>query len=387
MAIAIRLPDMGTNVEECRVLTWKVKEGDLVKRGDVLADIETDKAVAELESTAEGVLLQRRVLAGATARTGEILAYVGQAGESIITAAEGARGADDPHEQKAGDHGEIPMGTAPIGPLRVSPIVRNLAAKLGVDLQQVKGTGAGGIITREDVQRAHSATSSVETSAPSPAEQLPRLQAAVARAVQKSWREIPHLRISASIDMSRAQEWREKSRAGGSKISYDAIFLKAMARAAVNHPLFLARLEGERIVRPQGIHIALAVGFADDLYLPVIRDVDQKDLRALHAEISELTGKIKAHALKFDPPSGATMALSNLGMYPVESFDAIIFPEHSSILAVGCIQAIPVFIGGEVEIRPRVMVKVAADHRLINGRAAAEFLTEVKNMIESENFS
>ena len=170
MAIAIRLPDMGTNVEECKVLAWKVKEGDFVRRGDVLADIETDKAVAELESTAEGLLLQCRVLAGATARTGDILAYVGQAGESIIAEVAGARAAENPHEGKDKGPGEIPTGTVPSGPHRVSPVVRNLAAKLGVDLQQVKGTGAGGVITREDVQRTHSTASTAETSAPSSAE-------------------------------------------------------------------------------------------------------------------------------------------------------------------------------------------------------------------------
>jgi len=385
MAIAIRLPDMGTNVEECKVLAWKVKEGDSVKRGDVLADIETDKAVAELESTAEGVLLQCRVLAGATARTGDILAYVGRAGETIIAEAASARGLEEP--RKAGGQVEIPTSTAPSRPPRVSPMVRNLAAKLGVDLQQVKGSGAGGIITREDVQRAHSAPSSVATGAPFSGEQLSRMQAAVARAVQKSWKEIPHLSISASIGMSRALELREKSQAGSSKISYDAIFLKAMARAAAKHPLFLARLEGERIVRPQGVHIALAVGFADELYLPVIRNVDQKDLDTLHLEISDLAEKIKSHTLKVEPLSGATMALSNLGMYPIESFDAIIFPEHSSILTVGSIQSVPAVINGKVEIRPTVMVKLAADHRLINGRAAAEFLTEVKNTIESGNLT
>jgi pyruvate dehydrogenase E2 component (dihydrolipoamide acetyltransferase) len=376
---------MGTNVEECKVLAWKVKEGDPVKRGDVLADIETDKAVAELESTAEGVLLQFRVLAGASARTGEILAYVGQPGESISTEAAAAPTREEGHHAKGGGQGETPASTAPSGPLRVSLIVRNLAAKLGVDLQLVKGTGAGGVITREDVQRAHSTPAPAETSAPASAEQLSRMQAAVARAVQKSWREIPHLSISAAIDMSRAQELREKSQAGGAKISYDAIFLKAMARAAAKHPLFLAKLEGERIVRSPGIHIALAMGLADELYLPIISNVDQKDLGVLHGEISDLSGKIKSHALKVGPSGGATMALSNLGMYPIESFDAIIFPEHSSILTVGSIQSLPVVINGKVEIRPEAVVKLAADHRLINGRAAAEFLTEVKNTIESGN--
>jgi pyruvate dehydrogenase E2 component (dihydrolipoamide acetyltransferase) len=375
---------MGTNVEECKVLAWKVKEGDAVRRGDVLADIETDKAVAGLESTAEGVLLQFRVLAGSSARTGEILAYVGQPGESIITEA-AVPTREEGQDAKSGGHGETPVAAALPGPLRVSLIVRNLAAKLGVDLQQVKGTGAGGVITREDVQRAHNTPAIVETRAPSSGQQLSRMQAAVARAVLKSWREIPHLSISASIDMSRAQELRERSQAGGAKISYDAIFLKAMARAAAKHPLFLSKLEGERIVRSPGLHIALAMGLADELYLPIISNVDQKDLGALHGEISDLSGKIKSHTLKVGPVSGATMALSNLGMYPIESFDAIIFPEHSSILTVGSIQPIPVVIEGKVEIRPKAVVKLAADHRLINGRAAAEFLIEVKNTIESGN--
>ena len=157
MAIAIRLPDMGTNVEECKVLAWKVKEGDLVKRGDVLADIETDKSVAELESTAEGVLLQFRAPAGATVRTGEILAYVGQAGEAIVQDVPEAPVAAESHPPKAPAPAEAPIRAEPSGAPRISPLVRNLAAKLGVDLQQVQGTGPGGIITREDVQRAHGA--------------------------------------------------------------------------------------------------------------------------------------------------------------------------------------------------------------------------------------
>jgi pyruvate dehydrogenase E2 component (dihydrolipoamide acetyltransferase) len=156
MAIAIKLPDMGTNVEECKVLAWKVREGDFVKRGDVLADIETDKAVAELESTAEGILLQCRVLAGATVRTGEILAYVGQAGEAIAQGVPEGPTAAQSHPPKTPAPAEAPIRAEPSGAPRTSPIVRNLAAKMGIDLQQVIGTGPGGIITREDVQRAHS---------------------------------------------------------------------------------------------------------------------------------------------------------------------------------------------------------------------------------------
>ena len=383
MAVAIKLPDMGTNVEECKVLSWRVEEGDSVKRGDVLADIETDKAVAELESTGEGVLLRVVVKEGELARTGDILAYVGKPGESVAGDAKAV----------AAPAAALPHGTAsPVAPpshleggpsLRVAPIVRNMAAKLGVDLGRVKGTGAGGVITREDVQRASREQAAPAPEATSPGEPLPRAQVAVARAVQKSWREIPHLSITVSMDMTAAQEMRAKIDVNGARLSYDAIFLKAMARAAEALPLVAAKLEGERIIPPQGIHIALAIGLDNELHLPVVRDVEKKDLVSLQKEVADLVAKVKARTLRAEQMSGGSMALSNLGMYPIEAFDAIIFPEHSTILTLGAIQLKPVILEGEVKARPLVTVKLAADHRLINGRTAAAFLSKVKDVIES----
>ena len=383
MAVAIKLPDMGTNVEECKVLSWRVKEGDAVKRGDVLADIETDKAVAELESTGEGVLLQVVVKEGDSARTGEILAYVGKPGESVTVQAkaETAPAAALLHGAAA------PVASASHleggAPVRVAPIVRNLAAKLGVDLSRVRGTGAGGVITREDVQRASQERAAAALETASPGEPVPRAQAAVARAVQKSWREIPHLSITASVDMTSAQKMRAESDVNGARVSYDAIFLKAMARAAETVPLVTGKLEGERIIRPRGIHIALAIGLDNELHLPVVRDVEKKDLVSLQKEVADLVAKVKARTMRADQMSGGSMALSNLGMYPIEAFDAIIFPEHSTILTMGAIQLKPVIVEGEVKARPLVTVKLAADHRLINGRTAAAFLSRVKEVIES----
>ena len=374
MAVAIRLPDMGTNVEECKVLSWRIKEGEAVKRGDVLADIETDKAVAELESTGEGVLLQVVVKQGDLARTGDILAYVGKPGESVAVQAKAV----------TAPAAALHRGTAaPVAPsshleggqsVRVASIVRNLAAKLGVDLRGVKGRGAGGVITRQDVQRAshERAASALETT--SAGEPLPRAQVAVARAVQKSWKEIPHLSITASIDMTSAQQMRAESDVNGARLSYDAIFLKAMARAAGSVPLVAAKLEGERIIRPQGIHIALAIGVDNQLHLPVVRDVEKKNLVSLQKEVAELVLKVKARTLRAEQMSGGSMALSNLGMYPIEAFDAIIFPEHSTILTLGAIQLKPVILEGEVKARSLVTAKLAADHRLINGRTAAASL-------------
>jgi len=378
MAVAIRLPDMGTAVEQCKLLAWRVEEGARVKRGDVLAEIETDKAVAELESAAEGVLLRKTVRAGDHARPGEVLAYVGEPGETWpgLTA----------NEQPDIAPGHLRPEPAPLAPpasgapLRVSPVVRNLAAKLGIELGTLRGTGAGGIITREDVLAASRA-------APVNAEPLSRSQLAAARALLKSWREVPQFSMSITLDMTAAQRIRAQSEAEGQRPSYDAIFLKAMAGAIAAVPLMAAKLEGERVVRPQGTHIALAVAFENELFLPVIRDVERKDLRCLSSEIAALSSQIRSGRLKTEQMAGGCMALSNLGMYPIEAFEGIIFPGHSAILTLGTIQKKPVVVDERVEIRPLATAKLAADHRLINGRTAAEFLSKLKVIIESGNLT
>ena len=367
MAVAIRMPDLGTTVDEVRIVKWLVSVGDRVKRGDLLVEVETDKASSELESVAEGVLLRQMVPPGATAGKGDVIAYVGKPGESIPV-----------------ETAEAPAVSGEAGkPLRVSPVVENLAKKLGVRLSQIEGTGHGGMVTREDVLRASKAQA---REAPAAGEGLPRSQAAVARAVLRSSREIPHLRVTASIDMTASQELRSRAQTSGTKISYDAIFLKAMAGAIQAVPLVAARLDGERVVRPKGIHIAVAIGLENELFLPVIRDVDRKDLLILQQEISALSSRAKTGGLKADEMTGGCMALSNLGMYPIESFDAIIFPEHSAVVALGAVQSKPVVVGERLEVRPVAIVTLAADHRLINGRTAAQFLSKVKEIVESGTF-
>jgi len=381
MAVAIKLPDMGTNVEECKLQAWRVQEGQRVKRGDVLADIETDKAVAELESTAEGVLLRQVVKAGVMAQMGDVLAYVGQPGESVPDPAVAASAASGAVAQ-APVASAPQTATAPGAPARVSPMVRNLAAKMGVDLATIHGTGAGGMIMREDVLKASRATPGAPA-APAVGEQPSRGQAAVARAVSKSWKETPHLYVSMSIDMTAAVKARGEKDAKGTRPSFDAIFLKALAMAIGAVPVVAARWEGDRIVKTPGIHIALAVGFENDLFLPVIHDVDEKSLVTLQAEIAAVSASVRAGSLKPEQMTGGCMALSNLGMYPVEGFEGIIFPGHSSILTLGTVRETPVVVDGRVEIRPLAKATLAADHRLINGRMAAEFLTKVKEVLEA----
>lgn len=373
MPVPIRMPDLGTTVDEIKIVAWLVKEGDSVKRGDFIAEIETDKATGELESVAEGVLLKLIVAEDDIVQTGEVLAYVGSPGDAVPETEE------EPETARA-DRSADPSATPAAERPRVAPVVQNLARKLGVDLAGVRGTGRGSMVTREDVLRASEASAEADKPA---AETLSRSQSAVAKAVLKSVREIPHLRIEALADMTAAQRIRGQSSDAGTRISYDAIFLKAMATAIQTVPLLAARLDGERVVRPEGIHLALAIGVENDLFLPVIRDVDLRDLASVQKEITGLVSQAKAGALRPEQMTGACMTLSNLGMYPIESFDAIIFPEHSAILAVGAVRMTPTAVEDRIEVRPLASMKLAVDHRLINGRTAAQFLTEAKKAVES----
>lgn len=218
---------------------------------------------------------------------------------------------------------------------------------------------------------------------PTAGEPLSRAQAAVAKAVFKSVQTIPHLRVTANIDMTAARQLREKAKASGEKLSYDTIFLKALAAAVRAIPLVAARLEGDRVVQPEGIHLAIAVGRENELLLPVVRDVDKKDLATVQREIIDFAQRADEGAIKPEEMTGGCMTLSNLGMYPIESFDAIIFPEHSAVLAIGSTQKKPVVVDDRVEICPVVLANLSVDHRLINGRTAAEFLSKVKEIIES----
>jgi pyruvate dehydrogenase E2 component (dihydrolipoamide acetyltransferase) len=334
MAVMVRMPDFGTAVNEVRLTKWLFDEGASVRRGDLLAEIETDKATMELESIADGILLRRLVGEGSMAESGQLLAWIGAAGESI----------DAPPVPKP----------APPEP-RISPVVVNLAARLGVDLNAIRGTGAGGVITREDILGA---------SKGKPARSA---QDAVARAVEQSAAEIPHVRVSASIDMASV------AAAKTGKAFYDAVFLKAIAMARRKCPL----------PRVDGAAIALAVDNHGQLHMPVIRNAESRPLSDLQAAIASVAQRAASGTWKAEDLGGATIALSNLGMYPVDWFEAIIYPGHTAILALARIEDRPAVRAGAIEIRPTTTVVLAADHRSVNGRAAAQFLAALKDLVES----
>ncbi|HEY3396224.1 MAG TPA: dihydrolipoamide acetyltransferase family protein [Armatimonadota bacterium] len=355
MAAPIRMPDLGTTVDECMIMGWRVAEGDTVALGDILADIETDKAIIELESVAAGVVLKLLAEADAMVQVGDVLAYIGEPGEAL------------PEE-------------APAAPVAVAPLVRNLAAKLGVDLATVTGTGQGGVLTREDVQRASQAP--VAPAEPEGAA-LSRVQEAVARAVASSWADKPHTYFTAAVDMTAAVALRERAQAEGSPLSHDALLLAAMAAALPEFPALRSVWQEGRVVAIPGLHLAVAIGREQELFLPVIFDVDRLSLAQVQAQLNELVAEIQAGTLPASRLTGACLALTNLGMFPIESFDPIIFPEHSAILAAGAVTLTPVAVDGQVVIRPIMRMTLAADHRVINGRTAAGFLAAVKAHLET----
>ncbi len=370
MAVPIRMPDLGTTVEECRITAWRVREGDKVVQGEVLADIETDKAIVELESVAAGVVLKLRVEEEALVQVGEVLAYVGEAGEAVPE-----------EEQQPAASEATPVGPAPVertGEIRVAPVVRNLAVKLGVDLGAVPGTGRGGMLTREDVQRV---------SKEAPVEAPPRGQAAVARAVGRSWAEKPHAYFRTVVDMSAVEALRERLAEDGKRVGYDALLLRAMATTLEEFPALKTAWEGGRPVAREGTHLAVALGRGEELFLPVIRDADRLSVEEIQAEVNELVAQIRGGKSPAARMTGGVMALSNLGMYPIESFDPIIFPEHSAILAAGRVQPEALVVEGKVEARPAMRLTLAVDHRVVNGRTAAGFLGKVKERLEAGELS
>jgi pyruvate dehydrogenase E2 component (dihydrolipoamide acetyltransferase) len=372
MATAIRMPDLGTNVEEVKLTEWLKQEGEQVRRGDSLCEVETDKATEPLESVAEGVLLRQMVPAGSDVQSGTIIAYIGEPGEAVPGQEAEAPAAATPESQ-------TPQSQTSGRGVKVSPVIRNLAKREGVDLDTIVGTGVGGQITREDVLAAKKPAAAAEQAAP-----LPRDQAAVARRVSRSNQEIPTISLTASLDMSAAIRLRKRLlRKSSQKISYDAIFLHAAAQAIRQFPSFAGHCDGERAIAHGSIDVCLAISHQRRLYTPVVRGADCLSLVEIEAAVRGLVEKARAGELTAADLNGGSFTVSNLGMFPVESFNVIIPPEQAGALAIGTIVKRPVFRERRFEAAPLATVVVSIDHRLINGAEGAEFLQQVKQIVES----
>ncbi len=406
MATPLRMPDLGTVEGTVTLVRWLKAEGDTVALGDPLFEVETDKGVSEVEAALAGVLVKKLVPDGGRAGSGETIAMIRRPGETEESAgapagaahpaASGSAAASRGAEARSVPAASATSTASSVAPLeaRVVPVVRALAEKHGVDLAKVKPTGPGGRITRQDVltaargaPAAHAAPAAAAGPGPAPAASaapgaLAPRQAVVARKVSQSHREKPVYHVTAAVDMGKAIAVRERARAAGG-VSWDALLVRACATAIAEMPVFRSWLKGEEVAVHPAADVAVAVGIGDELAIPAVRGPASKSLSAVSAEIAGCAKKAESGTLTPEDVEGTCFLVSNLGMFPVESFDAIIYPEHSAALAVGAVTPTPVSDGTRIWIAHIARLTLSVDHRLVNGRTAARFLARVKQILES----
>lgn len=416
MATPLRMPDLGTVEGEVTLVRWLKAEGDTVALGEPLFEVETDKGVSEVEAAMAGVLLKKVIAEGAKAGAGETIALIRRPGEPEESSTEPA---PPPQRESAAGAPATPPGRAAPGTSRspvstetprgaVPPVLRALAEKWGVDLAAVAASGPGGRITREDILRARGGAGQREgasagqsggaqearPAAPAGAGplMLSHIQAIVARKVSQSSREKPVYRVNVLVNMSAATALREKGKAGGTAISWDAFFVRAVAIAVTEMPLFRRYFTpgvekpgsaADALAEHATADIAVAVGVGDELFMPAVRGAAGRSIAAVSEEIEALAKKAESRALQPSDVEGSCFLVSNLGMFPIDSFDAIIYPDHSAALAVGAATPTPVSDGKNIWIAPMARLTLSVDHRLINGTTAARFCARLKQILEN----
>ena len=409
MATKVHMEALSPTMEEGRLVKWTKKEGDAVKSGETLAEVETDKAVMELVARADGQLLKVVVQEGTTVPVGNVVAWIGKPGEKVDGAAAAAPAPPQPKAAAPAPQAApapsptrtapAPVPAAPADATRVkaSPLARRIAQDAGVDLKLVQGSGPGGRVIKRDVEGGATRTLAAASPAPSAKRQTPgvpyedvpltQIRKTIAKRLAASIGPVPHFFLTSEIDMERAADAREaiNKQLGeqGGKISFNDIIIKAVALALMQHRACNAWFQDDHIRYWNEVHVGMAVAIEDGLITPVIRNADQKSLREISAESRELAARARNRRLKPEEYTGGTFSVSNLGMFDIEHFTAVINPPEAGIIAIGSIvpQAVPD--GERVTVRRRMKLTMSCDHRVIDGATGAAFLRTLKQMLEN----
>ena len=388
MASRVVMPTLTDTMEEGVLLAWKKHEGNPVQAGEVIAEIETDKAVMDLEAFAPGILRKILVRDGETVQSGTLIAVIAEADEDITSALSGGVAAAPsigsgattgavPGKAPAPAQAARPEGVRPF----VSPRAKALAAERGLDLSNLTGTGPGGRIVEEDVLQA--------TAQPAPAlpagmdQPLSQMRKAIARSTVQSKAPVPHFYLTVEIDMEQAERVRaEFKQSRQPHPSITDVLIKAAALALARHPEINVSFTGEAIRRYERIDIGIAVGMEDGLITPVIRNCGAKTLADISTETKSLIERARQKRLQPQEYTGATFAISNLGMFDVDQFIALLMPPQAASIAVGAIRDVPVVTKGTVTAGRRMKVTLSCDHRALDGLMGAQFLKEFKRVLE-----
>ncbi|MDC0600359.1 2-oxo acid dehydrogenase subunit E2 [Flavobacteriales bacterium] len=403
------MPKLSDTMTEGVVAEWHKKVGDAVESGEVLAEIETDKATMEFESFQDGVLLHVGVEKGATAAVDSILAILGEAGEDVTellkadadvaapaeaapapTPAPAPAPAPAPVQAAAPAPAPVPAAQAKApapasnGRVKASPLAARLAAERGIDLGRVQGSGDGGRIVKRDIENHVPApaagTGAVESHTDQPVSQMRKT---IARRLAESKFTAPHFYLKLSVDMGAAVEARKAINAQeGVKVSFNDMVVKAVSLALKKHPAVNSAWMDTHIRTNDHVHIGVAVAVEDGLLVPVVRHADRKSLSEIGAEVKDFAGKARDKKLQPSDWEGNTFTISNLGMYGIEDFTAIINSPDACILAVGGISDVPVVRDGAVVPGKVMKLTLSCDHRVVDGAMGAAFLQEVKSLLE-----
>ena len=406
MAEVVRMPKLSDTMKEGVVAEWHKKVGDSVEPGDVLAEIETDKATMEFESFQEGVLLHIGVEKGAAAPVDSILAILGDKGEDIksILAEEASKDTEPKKEEpKKVETLAIPVGSAPVvsapvktvsasapavdntnGRMLASPLAKSLAKEKGINLSMVRGTGEGGRIVKRDIDSYSGGSSTFvgrESFSEVPASQM---RTVIARRLAESKFSAPHFYLTMEIDMDAAIDARKSiNEVAQVKISFNDIIIKAVAEGIKQNPLVNASWQGESIRYADHIHIGVAVAVEDGLVVPVVQFADGKTLTQISTQVKDFAVKAKTKKLQPQEMEGNTFTISNLGMFGIEQFTSIINIPEACILSVGAIKEVPVVKNGQIVPGNVMKVTLACDHRAVDGAIGSAFLKTLKQLIES----
>ncbi len=404
------MPKLSDTMEEGTITKWLKKEGDAVKAGQVIAEAESDKATMELESFDKGILRKIVIPEGDKVKIGGLIAIIGDKDEDIselLKSEQEKSTADQNAERKRETKSKSPRKATPPPPrvsppakaevktasngtrLKASPLAKKMALDKGINLRNIQGSGAGGRIIRHDVLNYLQEESQMqEEKAPlskAVKTDLSSMREAIVRRMTLSKTTIPHFYLTMNIDMEKAAGFRKAVNESQSevKISFNDIIVKAVSLALVKHKTINASFADNHIIQHNRIDIGIAVALDDGLITPVIRNCNRKSIGEISREIQSLAKRAKKRKLVPEEYSNATFTISNLGMYDIEEFSAIINPPEAAILAVGSIKNIPVVEGDEIKVGQRMKMTLSSDHRVIDGATAALFMRDLKKRIEN----
>lgn len=411
MATQVTLPRLGQGMESGTIVRWLKAEGDTVDRDEPLYELDTEKVTQEVEAGVSGVLLRIIAGEGEEIEVGKPICVIGEPGEEVSAADDGSApaaaepgaGAEPEPEPEPAAAGPPPAATASEAPapeaepprpsggerLKASPLARRIARERGVELRRVAGTGPDGRIVAEDVERTAAAPAweqkPVPVTAGSEVVKLTSVRRTIARRLSEAW-QAPHFAISMSADMRRAIELRERlvevTPEGAPRPTYSDVLTRICAAALLRHPDLNAHFEDDSVRIFQTANVGLAVAIPHGLVVPVIRHVETLSVAEIAAARADLVARTRENRLQPDDLEGGTFTVSNLGMYGVERFFAVLNPPQVAILAVGSIEERAVVAGGEVAVRPQLELTLSCDHRAVDGATASEFLRTVRELLE-----